>query len=99
MDVDPNHTTNKQKDDDGELSMETDEFPFPTSQSVDDTFREATLVATLAESFSLTHFKAFQKDVITTTLECFNLLEVVSPFAFNSLPSMKTRKQLSSAQQ
>ena len=79
MDVDPNHTTNK--------------------QSVDDTFREATLVATLAESFSLTHFKAFQKDVITTTLECFNLLEVVSPFAFNSLPSMKTRKQLSSAQQ
>lgn len=70
MDVDPNHTTNKQKDDDdGELSMETDEFPFPTSQSVDDTFREATLIATLAESFSLTHFKAFQKDVITTTLE------------------------------
>ena len=66
MDVDPNHTTNKQKDDDdGELSMETDEFPFPTSQSVDDTFREATLIATLAESFSLTHFKAFQKDVIT----------------------------------
>ena len=66
MNVDPNHTTNKQKDDDGgELSMETDEFPFPTSQNVDDTFREATLVATLAESFSLTHFKAFQKDVIT----------------------------------
>ena len=58
MDVDPNHTTNKQKDDDGgELSMETDEFPFPTSQSVDDSFQEATLVATLAESFSLTHFK------------------------------------------
>ena len=46
MDVDPNHTTNKRnEDDDGELSMETDEFPFPTSQSVDDTFREATLVA------------------------------------------------------
>ena len=58
MDVDPNHTTNKRNEhNDGELSMETDEFPFPTSQSVDDTFREATLVATLAESFSLTHFK------------------------------------------
>lgn len=48
MDVDPNHTTNKQKDDDGELSMETDEFPFPTSQSVDDTVQEV----------KVSHFKA-----------------------------------------
>ena len=59
--------------------METDEFPFPTSQSTDDTVREATLVATLAESFSLTHFKGFQKDTSSqqhlrdVTQLCFNL--------------------------
>ncbi len=53
-----------------ELSMETDEeFPFPSSPSLDDAFQEATMVATLAETFSLTHFKGFQKDVIKATLE------------------------------
>jgi len=62
MDVDPSNTTNKQTERhsvDGEHSMEMDEFPFPSSQGLDDTFREVTLVSTLAESFSLTHFKEF----------------------------------------
>lgn len=72
MDVDPSNTTNKQTVQhsvDGEHSMEMDEFPFPSSQGLDDTFREATLVSTLAESFSLTHFKEFQKEVIKATLD------------------------------
>lgn len=70
MDVDPSNTTNKQTDRhsvDGEHSMEMDKFPFPSSQGLDDTFREATLVSTLAERFSLTHFKGFQKEVVKAT--------------------------------
>ena len=102
MVVVPNHTTNKQiQHDDGELSMETDEFPFPTSQSVNDTFREATLVATLAERFSLTHFKGFQKMSSQQHLEGHGSI-VLQPtgsgksLCFHIPPIYK---QLSSAQQ
>ncbi len=60
MDVDPDKATNKLKEQhcvDGEPYMEKDEFPFPSSPSIEDTFREATLVATLAESFSSNTFQ------------------------------------------
>jgi len=88
MDVDPSNTTNKQTERhsvDGEHSMEMDEFPFPSSQA-------------------LTHFKGFQKEVIKATLDGRDSV-VLQPTgsgksnAFNFLPYMKTRKQLSLAQQ
>ena len=65
MDVDPNHTTNKQKDDDGELLMETDEFPFPTSQRVDDTVQEV----------KVSHFKA-KINLMDKQAESYDLQEM-----------------------
>ena len=47
----------------------TDEsFSFTESLSQNETFQEATLVATLAETFGLTKFKSFQKEIIKATL-------------------------------
>ena len=43
----------------------TDEsFSFTESLSQIETFQEATLIATLAETFGLTKFKSFQKEII-----------------------------------
>ena len=38
-------------------------------QSQEESFQEATLIATLAETFGLTKFKPFQKEIILSVLE------------------------------
>jgi len=42
---------------------------YPLTASQEETFQEATLVATLAETFGLTRFKPFQKDIISSVLD------------------------------
>lgn len=44
-------------------------FSFTESMSQDGTFQEATLIATLAETFGLTKFMPFQKEIIKATLD------------------------------
>ena len=39
------------------------------SPSVEESFQQATLIATLAEKFGMTSFKPFQKNVISATLD------------------------------
>ena len=48
------------------------------STSAEDSFQHATLIATLAERFSLTAFKPFQKKIINAALEGRDTL-VVQP--------------------
>ena len=51
-------------------STDLDEsFSFTESLSQDKTFQEATLIATLAETFGLTKFKPLRKEIIKATLE------------------------------
>ena len=87
MDVDPNHTTNKQKDDDGELLMETDEFPFPTSQSVDDTVQEV----------KVSHFKA-KINLMDKQAESYDLQEMGRNESFllhlNGFPNHVTKSEV-----
>ena len=48
------------------------------SSSAEESFQHATLIATLAERFSLTSFKPFQKNIITAAIEGNDTL-VVQP--------------------
>ena len=51
-------------------STDLDEsFSFIESLSQDKTFQEATLIATLSETFGLTKFKPFRKEIIKATLD------------------------------
>ena len=49
-----------------DVSLVAEQNPF---SSQDDSFQEATLIATLAETFGLTKFKVFQKEIILSVLE------------------------------
>ena len=49
-------------------SNNLDDSSFTESLSQNETFQEATLIATLAETFGLTKFKPFQKEIIKATL-------------------------------
>ena len=48
------------------VSSVAEQNPF---SSQDDSFQEAALIATLAETFGLTKFKVFQKEIILSVLE------------------------------
>ena len=52
-----------------EYGMDDEYDDIFNSSSAEDSFQHATLVATLAEKFTLTSFKLFQKTVITASLE------------------------------
>ena len=58
-------TENSQK----ESKSLDDSFSFIESQSQNESFQEATLIATLAETFGMTKFKPFQKEIIKATLD------------------------------
>lgn len=58
-------TENSQK----ESKSLDDSFSFTESQSQNESFQEATLIATLAETFGMTKFKPFQKEIIKATLD------------------------------
>ena len=48
------------------VSSVAEQYP---CQSQDESFQEATLIVTLAETFGLTKFKPFQKEIILSVLE------------------------------
>ena len=52
-----------------ESSGQDDPFPFNETPSQNESFQETTLIATLAETFGLTKFKPFQKEIIKATLD------------------------------
>ena len=55
-----NSANNTERQDDWQ--DESEEL-YPLTASQEETFQEATLVATIAETFGLTRFKPFQKDI------------------------------------
>ena len=66
--------------------------------SQDESFQEGTLIATLAETFGLTKFKVFQKEIILSILEGKDTVVIqptgsVNHFVFNSQQFTSTKIQ------
>ena len=82
-----------------EYSMDDDYDDLFSSSSAEDSFQNATLIATLAERFNLTSFKPFQKTIVNAALDGKDTL-VIQPtgsgksLCFQFLPVYLNKKAI-----